>query len=471
MRRSSFVNVELEAQARPQRVGVAEEHPCRILLLGNFGGKGSRRPVLIDRDNFESVMAGMQVQVGPVEVREMDDFHPDTLYTRLEIFRSLRDTRERLMDRSTFQAAAAEMSSWTEPPRPQPAPPPVKPEQLFAEMVEETSPASMPPGRVLDDFDALLHRIVAPHIQPRPDPRQAELVARVDETIAEQMRAILHHPEFQSLEAAWRGLFFLVRRLETGERLNLYVLDVPDREEAVEQAIGALLDQPVGSEPWSLVAANFYYGDSPADLEALAMLAAVGQTAHTPVLAGASPRLLGCESLAEAPDPREWRPDPGLSHAWSKLRGLPEARSIGLALPRFLLRLPYGPETSAIDSFEFEEMPGVPRHGDYLWGNPVFACVSLIGEAFAEYGWAFRPGAYSELHELPAHVYKRDGEVHLTPCAETWMTESAAELILHAGIMPLVSIKGTDRARLLRFQSIADPPTALIGRWTPGGAN
>jgi type VI secretion system protein ImpC len=216
-----------------------------------------------------------------------------------------------------------------------------------------------------------------------------------------------------------------------------------------------------------VLAGNYVFDNSAGSAALLGRLAKLAKAAGAPFLAGASPRILGCASLAESPDPRAWRPsdDEETRGWWEAVRRLPDARWLGLALPRFLLRLPYGRQTSETEAFDFEEMPGTPRHEAYLWGNAVFACVYLLGQAFSEYGWEFRPGAVRDVDGLPAHVYGENGETNLKPCAEVLLTEAAAEAILERGLMPLISIKGTDRVQLGRFQSIAEPLAPLAGRW------
>ena len=149
--------------------------------------------------------------------------------------------------------------------------------------------------------------------------------------------------------------------------------------------------------------------------------------------------------------------DPGKSGAesgdgaleWERLRQLPEACWIGLAMPRLLLRLPYGKKTDPVESFDFEEMPGVPIHQQYLWGNPAFACVQLL----------------AEIDRLPVHIYEAEGEKHAKPCAEVLLTERDIEWILDQGYMALDSKRDRDVVRLVRFQSIAKPPARLSGRW------
>jgi type VI secretion system protein ImpC len=161
----------------------------------------------------------------------------------------------------------------------------------------------------------------------------------------------------------------------------------------------------------------------------------------------------------------------GLTQAFGELRQSAYARWIGLAMPRFLLRLPYGKNASETESFAFEELfqagelSKAPEHERYLWGHPAIACAYLLGEAFTRFGWHMRPGAVQEIDGLPAHTYREDGEMQLKPCAEILLTENAAEILLDRGFMPLASVKGTDRVRLVRFQSVAEPPAPLAGRW------
>ena len=103
---------------------------------------------------------------------------------------------------------------------------------------------------------------------------------------------------------------------------------------------------------------------------------------------------------------------------------------------------------------------------DYLWGNPAFVCVYLLAEAFSQIGWQLRPGAIREIQGLPMHVYEKDSESVLKPCAEVLLTERAAERMLEQGLMPLLSLQGSDVIRLARFQSLSSPLKPLAGRWS-----
>jgi type VI secretion system protein ImpC len=490
------------------------ETPFCIALIGDFSGRVNRgicepksiasRPLaLIDRDNFDEALAklGAEIQLplgksGMSRFRfaELDDFHPDRIFERALIFQRLREVRTRLNDPATFAEAAEELGlvynqkATSEPSQPEPCSPVVASVSRLAsgslldEMIEQTEalPSEDRPSRA-DELQEFVRRVTQPHLVAAADPRQADAIAVIDRATSAQMRALLHTHDFQALEAAWRAVFLLVRRIETSSQLKLYLIDVSKPELARDlgsasdlRATGAyrlFVEKSVGTpgaEPWAVIAGNYIFGAGREDAELLVRLAKVASAAGAPFVAGASPRLLGCESFATTPEARDWRGlhDADAAEAWTALRGLPEARSVGLALPRFLLRLPYGRKTAPVEAFDFEEMPDGPSHEDYLWGNPAFACALLLAQSFAKYGWEMGPSLISEIDGLPLHVYEYNGESGLKPCAEALLTEDSAERILENGLMPLASLKGRDAVRLVRFQSVAEPLRTLIGRWS-----
>ena len=150
-----------------------------------------------------------------------------------------------------------------------------------------------------------------------------------------------------------------------------------------------------------------------------------------------------------------------IGEAWAALRGLPEARHLGLVLPRVLLRQPYGKGSDPIDTFPFEEMAGGARHESFLWGNGAFVAGHLLADMFRAEGWEMTPGGPGELDELPVFKFVEDGETRVKPCAEVWLSERTGERILELGLMPLLSIKGRGAVRLAGLQSVAQPATAL----------
>ena len=288
------------------------------------------------------------------------------------------------------------------------------------------------------------------------------------------MREILHHTDFQALEACWRGLHFLTSRLETDAQLTLSLLDVTRAELAED--LGAAEDlsssgifkrliEAEEDRPWAVLVGAMTFGPSGEDAALLGRLAALARRAGAPFLAAASPRLVGCESFAAFPDPDDWDPSPDPEGTWEALRRHPDASYLGLALPRFLLRQPYGRDDDPIETFAFEELPEEPDHETYLWGNPAFALAELLGRSFREEGWHLRPGVVAEIDGLPLHVERRGGEAAVKPCTESWLGQRAAEVLLDAGLMPMVSMRDQDVVRLGRFQSIARPAAPLAGRW------
>jgi len=480
MSSSVHIDVGLGTETEPL-IALSSGDPFRIALLGDFGGRANRReprllrdPLLLDPDNFEEVMerfeTGLELSAGgaplPIRFRSLDDFHPDHLYDTLPLFQTLRRTRAQLADPATFRAAAARLQP---APPPAPAPPPVQAKpfsgSLLDQIVEQT-PDAAPPPPALDrqaSLDEAIRRIVQPHLLPRPDPRQDELVAQVDAASSAVMRAILGHPQFQALEAAWRSAYFLLQRVETGVELKLNLVDIT-REELVESALSGLTPCREG---WSVAACLHSFSPSEADCAVLARLAGIARQAGGPLLAGIHPRLMGCESMAATPDPDDWKQplDAAGLAAWRLLRHHPDARWIGLAMPRLLLRLPYGRATSPTESFDFEEMPQPPAHEAYLWGSPAVACACLLGQSFNVRGWRLHPGLHSRLDGMPVHSYRLAGDPRMTPPAETLITDRIAERILDQGVMPLASSRSSDSVLLVRWQSIADPSSPLAGPW------
>jgi type VI secretion system protein ImpC len=437
-------------QLQPLPVEAAPDDPFRILILGDFSGSlsrpapGSRRPQRIDRDNFDDVLQRMHVQAAlrlasaaavRLNFTSLSDFEPDSIFERCELFHS-----------------ALAQSAESEPAESQPArsAPPRTTSSIEADaariasgsLLDEIVEQSDVPGRAesRSDLQSVIERVVAPHLV-RPVDHSAR-----DRAHSVLMRGILHHPQFQALEAAWRALDLLTRSLDTDGSLSLHVLDVTKDE--LQGGFDELSPLLASREPWAVIVGNYVFDRSAGDA---ALLQRLGK------LAGRA----GAPWIAESALPDE----ESENSEWRGLRGSPEARWIGLAMPRFLARMPYGPKTYAIESFPFEEIPGRPEHNQFLWANPAFACAWLLGRAFNEYGWAFRPGAVYQMEGLPYYSFEADGEMRSQPCAEVLLTDDQIEFIQEQGVMALAAMKNRDVAMLVRFQSIADPVTALAGRW------
>ncbi|WP_295387581.1 type VI secretion system contractile sheath large subunit [uncultured Thiodictyon sp.] len=468
-----------------------ETDPFRILVLGRFGGAAvplaQRTPIGVDIDNFEQIFARLAPRLElvldgtplTIEFGSPDDFHPDRLFERLAPFVALRRLRTELADPAQFSRAAAALGG-----TPAAAPDPVGPasvegaddlERLLGR-APSTPPAAAAGGA---DLTAWLHAMVSPHVVPDIGHEQRVLLAAVDEAIAEQMRRVLHDPAFQALESLWRGVERLVRELDLGETLHLSLLDVTRDELAQDLAThGADLARSVlhghlcgprttapDGQPWSLLVTDLDFGADLDELQLLAVLGAMAGRAGAPLLAAARPSLLGCATVERLGDPPTWQPlEAATLDFWQALRQSPVAPWIGLAAPRILVRLPYGKDSDPIGAFAFEEL-AVREHADYLWGSPALALALLAGQAFMESGWELDLETGRDLGDLPSHIYRDEGAAQQQPCAEIAMGEAAGAAVLRAGVMPLLSYRNRNAARLLRWQSIADPARVLAGAW------
>ena len=487
-----------------------EGSPMRILVMGDLSGRANRgvvnaadlamRPVVsVDVDNFDEVMSrflpALQLPAANVtgasalvEFRGLDGFHPDRFYCELSVFAALRQARAELKDPATFAMAAAKLQQGVAEPdrlsavaenssgRESDA---TTLERLLGRKPAQASAAPTQSAGQSVDIDGMIRKIIAPHIVPDAPPMQAQYVASVDAAIGGQMRVLLHDPALQALESAWRAIRWLIAELEIGEQLKLYVFDVTrDELRADMQAAGGnpensglyrLLTQQreaVDGDPWSALVGNYTFTMEESDVNLLAWLGAIASQAGGPFLSAADASVVGCRSVVDTPDPREWNEiDGDAAQRWQALRQSNVAAWIGLALPRILLRLPYGKRSDAVEQFEFEELTTAREHEAYLWGNPAMACALLIGRTFLERGWDMEPGDQRDVGGLPAHVYERDGEKRLQACAEAYLSERAGEVMLARGLMPFLSVKNHNAARLMRFQSLAEPAQPLAGPW------
>ena len=416
----------------------------RLLVLGDFSGHhagdrtslGDRRAHRVDVDTVDRVMSrirpGLALPSGEIQFSHIDDFHPDRLF-RLASFDALREAQARRPDGN---------------------------DETIGRLLGR-APDSAPsgPAPASNPVDALIQRVVAPHIV-KDAPGQGAYAAAVHGAMAEVMRSVLHERAFQSLEAAWRGVQWLVSGLELDEHLQLHLFDVT-REEMIRDIVDArgdlartglhraLVDRgsnvPDG-DGWSALIVLFEFSASDADVGLLAALGLIASQAGGPLLAGAA---LALSDASESPA------------AWQALRRSEAAPWIGLTTPRVLLRLPYGKRSDPIESFPFDEFAGFPEHERFLWGPGSLAAALLIGRAFTASGWDMEPGDEREIGDMPAYTFVRDGEPEMQACAERFLTESQIQMLLERGLIPLASRRDRNAVVAVRFQSIADPPAPL----------
>ncbi len=483
-----------------QKSGVVEEPPFHILALGDWSGDGEkrdpadRRPIEIDRDNFDEVIGRLKTRAVldfadgsalSLDFASLDDFHPDEIVRRVPLFDELRDLRRRINNPDTFNSAAREVRSMfgTVPDdRSIAAAPAEKPADnlLDAILTQPSGGAPAPRPGVSDDLGRLVSDLVRPHLVSVDENEQSAMLAAVDSATSDLMRKILHHRAFQILEAAWRGLYFLARRTETSSGLKIFLLDFSKAELADSlKSVSTLTESNLyrhlvketvetpGGDPFSLVCANYAFSPNVDDIAMLMRVSKISAAAGAPFVSHMRPDVLGVHSLAEHPDPSEWKvsSETEAGKLWAALRGQAESEYLGMSIPRFLLRLPYGADTDPLETFSFEEFADAPVHDYYLWANGSFAVATLYAQSFSEHGWEMGRRLIQDLDGLPVHIYGDGGETIFKPCAEIQLTDKGVDKLMEYGLMPLVSYRAADRIKLARFQSIADPVNTLRGRW------
>jgi type VI secretion system protein ImpC len=305
------------------------------------------------------------------------------------------------------------------------------------------------------------------------------IIGQIDRKLSEQINLILHHPEFQRLESAWRGMHHLVSNTETDERLKIRFMDVSKDElrRTMKRYKGLAWDQSplfkqiyeeeygqLGGEPYGCLVADYYFDHTPPDVDLLGSIAKVAAASHTPFVSGAAPSVLQMESWQELANPRDLTKifTQNLEYApWNSLRSKEDARYIGLAMPRFLSRLPYGATTNPVDEFDFEEDTNGPDHRNYAWANAAYAMGVNINRSFKLYGWcSLIRGVESggTVEDLPCHTFPTDdGGIDMKCPTEIAISDRREAELSKNGFIPLVHRKNTDHASFIGAQSLQKP--------------
>jgi len=301
-------------------------------------------------------------------------------------------------------------------------------------------------------------------------------VAQIDHLVSIQLNEILHHPQFQKLEASWRGLKYLLSQSETSPMLKIRVMNVSkkdllrDLQRAPEFDQSALFKKiyeeefgVFGGDPFAAIVGDYEFSKHPEDLELLEKVSNVAAAAHAPFLTAASSQLMNMESFTQLDQPRDIAKifDTTEYAKWKGFRQSEDSRYVGLCVPHVLMRLPYGRDTAPVDAFNYEEGVDGTDHSKYLWGNAAYAMAARLTNAFAQYGWcaAIRGVEGGGLVEgLPAHTFRTDeGDVALKCPTEIAITDRREKELADQGLIPLVHCKGTDKAAFFSVQSANKP--------------
>ena len=304
------------------------------------------------------------------------------------------------------------------------------------------------------------------------------MIAELDKKLSDQINLIIHNAEFQQLESAWRGLHHLVNNTETDEMLKIRVMNVSkaDLGKTLKRYKGTAWDQsPVfkriyeeeygqfGGEPFGCLVGDYYFDQSPPDVELLGEIAKIAASAHAPFLAAASPNLMQMGSWQELANPRDLTKiftTPEYA-GWRSLRESDDAKYIGLAMPRFLARTPYGAKTNPVEAFNFEEDTAGADHNKYAWANAAYAMAVNINRSFKTYGWCSRIRGIESggaVEGLPTHTFPTDdGGVDMKCPTEIAISDRREAELAKNGFMPLVHRKNSDFAAFIGAQSLQKP--------------
>ncbi len=445
----------------------------RILVVSDFSGRGSRseaggtklaaRPrSRVDRDTFDELFASLAPRLrldvpgsGSTELTfaALDDFRPESLAERLPAVATLQRLRARLVDPARFAGAREEartlLGQVVAAPAVASAPPRVAPaadllmEDLLAASERQRSERA-------SDFRARVLAAIGPELSDATRPaRSAEQklwVEAADLAVAGIVNSVLHARAFQALEAAWRGLLLLVRRLATDEDVTVSVLDARVGE-LVEDA-SVFLEREAGAPRWSLVVLDTRFAATPVSVAALESLAEGAASGGVALVTG---------SGRTAASPAE-----GLA-AWDALRTLPAAMSLALVAPRVLLRLPYGAATDPVDGFAFEET--LDGRDALLWGNGAFVAACAVGTGFGRDPDDPCGSAAIELDDLPCFSREADGGRTWQPPGESVVDAAAAEALIAAGVMPLRCAPRDTSVHLRGVFPFAGAERSLRGPW------
>lgn len=304
------------------------------------------------------------------------------------------------------------------------------------------------------------------------------MIAELDRKLSDQVNLILHQAEFQKLESAWRGLHHLVNNTETDEMLKIRVMNIskPELHKTLKRYKGTSWDQsPVfkkvyeeeygqfGGAPFGCLVGDYYFDHTPVDVELLGEMSKVAAAAHAPFIAAAGPTLMQMESWQELANPRDLTKiftTPQYA-AWRSLRESDDARYLGLAMPRFLARQPYGAKTNPVEDFNFEEDTAGADHSKYAWANSAYAMAANINRSFKLYGWCSRIRGIESggaVEGLPTHTFPTDdGGVDMKCPTEIAISDRREAELAKNGFMPLVHRKNSDFAAFIGAQSLQKP--------------
>lgn len=297
-----------------------------------------------------------------------------------------------------------------------------------------------------------------------------EMIAELDKKLCKQVDAILHDSAFQKLESSWRSLKFLIDRTNFRENIKIQIMNVSkedllsDFEDAPEITKSGLYKScytaefgQFGGQPFGAMIANYEFGPGSQDVSLLKYCASVSAMSHAPFIAAAGSQFFGLDDFSKLPDLKDLSSVFEMPQytKWNGFRESDDARNVGLVLPHFLLRTPYGPETVPAKSFNYQEDVSA-GNTDFLWGNAAFAFASRLTQSFADYRWCANiigPQGGGTVGDLPIYNYEAMGEVQTKIPTEVLISERREFELAEQGFIALAMRKNSDNAAFFSANS------------------
>jgi type VI secretion system protein ImpC len=304
------------------------------------------------------------------------------------------------------------------------------------------------------------------------------IIAEIDLKLTEQVNAIMHHEDFRQLEGAWRGLHHLVNTSETDEMLKIRVMNISKKDlgKTLKKYKGTAWDQSplfkkvyeeeygqLGGEPYGCLVGDYHFDHSPPDVEILGGMAQIASASHAPFITGGQSSLMAMDSWQELSNPRDLAKifsTPEYA-AWRSLRESEDSKYIGMAMPRFLARQPYGAKTDPVEDFDFEEDTDGADSSKYVWANSAYAMATNINQSFKAFGWCSQIRGVESggtVEGLPVHTFPSDdGGVDMKCPTEIAISDRREAELAGSGLMPLIHRKNSDMAAFIGAQSLHKP--------------
>ena len=452
---------DIQIRTAKQTGGQSDQGQFKIAVLGDFSADQTVpafKSYRVDRDDFDDLIAKINPKLNlsfsnastdsiELSFSDLEDFHPDHLYSEVSLFGKLRNIRKKLQNKSTFDEAAQQVYQWLG-----------KGEVEDNTVVEIKAEQDIAPNSTtekestlnLDDVLAatsqqtkenqanetsesslaksLIAQVIAPYVIPKADPRLAELIEGVDLAIANLMRLILHHPSFVALEASWVSLYSLVKEIETDSKLTIEVWNLPLTVLAEDLSHNEDLTQchfykktiqetlqTAGGKPYSLMLGLYQINSDEEQCALLGRVANICTQGNTVFVTNASWSLLGLNNPNSKVDTdiiasKISQDCPLGDTLWKSLRSLTISEYLGLTFPRYAVRYPYGKKSSPIEKFQFQELLAQEEHQGIAGGYGCVAVGILLAQSFRQIGNQFSPGEISTFEKVPTLLIEEEGE-------------------------------------------------------------